>query len=54
MIESDLATRIPGPGHVDSIPTDYEEARAGSDARGNIGGDTFPLPVVLLAERFDL
>lgn len=35
-------------------PTDYEEARAGSDARGNIGSDTLPLPMVLLAERFEL
>lgn len=34
--------------------TDYEETRAGSDARGNIGSDTLPLPMVLLAERFEL
>lgn len=26
------------------------DMRAGSDARGNVGGDTFPLPVVLLSE----
>ena len=26
------------------------DVRAGSDARGNVGGDTLPLPVVLLCE----
>lgn len=25
------------------------DVRAGSDARGNVGGDTLPLPVVLLS-----
>lgn len=30
------------------------DVRAGSDARGNIGGDTLPLPVVLLSEWLEL
>lgn len=30
------------------------DMRAGSDARGNVGGDTFPLPVVLLCEWLEL
>lgn len=30
------------------------DVRAGSDARGNIGGDTLPLPMVLLCEWLQL
>lgn len=30
------------------------DVRAGSDARGNVGGDTLPLPVVLLSQRLKL
>lgn len=30
------------------------EVCAGSDARGNVGGDTLPLPVVFLAQGLEL
>lgn len=30
------------------------DVRAGSDARGNVGGNTLPLPVVLLGEWLEL